>query len=126
MKTYCLLILPIGDYYVSWITIRDIRYRNSISGKCPIIAAVQVIHERKIQLHHEMAWHIITDLIPEIGTSKLLATSDDEFTELLKKFIKKGYVTKCELHGTKKIERWVTNHGGRKKDECLVLKSDFR
>ena len=73
-----------------------------------------------------MAWRIIADLIPEIGTAKLLATSDDEFTELLKKFIKKGFVMKCELHASKKIERWVTDHGGRKKEECHVLKSDFR
>ena len=84
----------LGDYYISWVKIRDVRFRNRVSGKCPKLAAVQVIHERKIQMHHELAWQIIPNLIPEFGTAKLVATSDDEFTGLLEKFKKKGIVTK--------------------------------
>ena len=110
---------------MSWVTIRDIRFRNRVSGNSPILGVAQVIHERKIQMHHELAWQIITNLIPEFGTAKLVATSDDEFTGLLEKFIKKGLVSKCEIHAVKKIERWVTNHGGRKREECLILKNDF-
>ena len=52
------------------------------------------MHKCKIQMHHELAWQIITNLIPEFGTAKLVATSDDEFTGLLEKFKKKGIVTK--------------------------------
>ena len=115
----------LGDYYVSWITIRDIRYTNSKSGKSPILPAVQVFHERKLQLHHNMAWSIILDLIPEIGSSKFVATSDDEFTALLERYCSKGLVSKCEIHGAKKIERWVTSHGG-KKEEGKILNQDFR
>ena len=84
----------LGDYYISWVKIRDVRFRNRVSGKCPILAAVQVMHKCKIQMHHELAWQIITNLIPEFGTAKLVATSDDEFTGLLEKFKKKGIVTK--------------------------------
>ena len=115
----------LGDYYTSWITIRDIRYIDKKSGKCPILPIVQVVHERKLQLHHHLAWEVITDLIPEIKTQKLIAVSDDEFTPLLQNFVKKGLVAKCEIHGVKKIERWISNHGGHKGDG-QVLKSDFR
>ena len=75
----------LGDYYVSWICIRDIRYKDKNSGKSTVIPIAQVIHERKLSLHHELAWRIITNLIPEISTSKFLATSEDEFTPLLEK-----------------------------------------
>ena len=40
-------------------------------------------------------------------------------------FVKKGLVVKCEIHGVKKIERWISTHGGGK-DDKTVLKSDFR
>ena len=79
----------LGDFYVSWISIRDIRYQDRKSGKCPVIPVCQIIHERKIQLHHQLAWAVIVDLIPEISSSKFLATSDDEFTPLLEKV--RGY-----------------------------------
>ena len=69
----------LGDYYVSWVTIRDIRFRNRVSGNSPILGVAQVIHERKIQMHHELAWQIITNLIPEFGTAKLVATSGDRW-----------------------------------------------
>ena len=115
----------LGDYYSSWITIRDIRYIDKKSGKCPVLPAVQVIHERKLALHHQIAWEVITDLIPEIKTRKLVATSDDEFTPLLQRFVQTGLTSKCEIHGVKKIERWITKHGGNKVDG-QVLKSDFR
>ena len=115
----------LGDYYVSWITIRDIRYKDKKSGKSPVLPAVQVVHERKLQLHHELAWSIITNLIPEISTRKFVATSDDEFTPLLEKFVGKGLVAKCEVHGARKIERWVSDHGGNK-EEGKVLNFDFR
>ena len=39
-------------------------------------------------------------------------------------FVNKGLV-KCEIHGVKKIERWVADHGGTKDDKS-VMKSDFR
>ena len=115
----------LGDYYVSWITIRDIRYVDKKSGKCPVLPAIQVIHERKLALHHKIAWEVIVDLIPEIKTRKLVATSDDEFTPLLKRFVQTGLVSKFEIHGVKKIERWISKHGGNKVDG-QVLKSDFR
>ena len=94
----------LGDFYVSWITIRDIRYIDKKSGKCPVIPGVQVIHERKLALHHEQAWDVITNLIPEFKTKKLVAVSDDEFTSLLEKYIQTGLTAKCEVHGVKKIE----------------------
>ena len=58
-------------------------------------------------------------------TRKLVAISDDEFTPLLQRFVQKGLVSKCEIHGVKKIERWITQHGGGKVD-VQVLKSYFR
>ena len=76
-------------------------------------------------MHHELAWSIITNLIPEISTRKFVATSDDEFTPLLEKFVGKGLVAKCEVHGARKIERWVSDHGGNK-EEGKVLNFDFR
>ena len=75
----------LGDYYVSWISMRDIRFRNKKSLKSPVIPVIQVIHERKYRLHHDLAWSIVTDLIPEICSKKFLAVSDDEFTPVLEK-----------------------------------------
>ena len=115
----------LGDYYVSNVTIRDVRFRNIRTGAVPIIPAFHIVHERKFGLHHEIAWKIMVNLVEEISTKKFVAVSDDEFTNLLEKFVKKGFVGKCENHGTKKIERWVRDHGGNKDDQH-VLKSDFR
>ena len=75
----------LGDFFCSWISIRDIRCQDRRSGKSPVIPVVQILHERKIQLHHELAWMIIVNLIPEISTKKFVATSDDEFTPVLEK-----------------------------------------
>ena len=36
----------LGDFYVSWLCIKDIRFRNVRTGSVPIIPAVMVIHER--------------------------------------------------------------------------------
>ena len=41
------------------------------------------------------------------------------------KFVKKGLVMKCETHGVKKMERWISKHGGGSDDKG-VLKSDFQ
>ena len=46
----------LGDYYVSNVTIRDIRFRNIRTGAVPIIPAFHIVHERKFGLHHEIAW----------------------------------------------------------------------
>ena len=78
-------------YYVSWICIRYIQLKDRKSGKSQVIPIVQVIHERKIAMHHELAWSIITNLIPEICTAKFLVISDDEFTPLLQKVSLRGY-----------------------------------
>ena len=86
--------------------------------------AVQVFHERKLKLHHWIAWSIILDLIPEIGTSKFVATSVNEFTDILEQYASNALITKCEIHAAKKIERWVISHGG-KKEEGKILNSDF-
>ena len=50
------------------------------SEKSLVLPIVQVARERKLQLHHELAWALMTNLIPENTTKKSLATSDDEFT----------------------------------------------
>ena len=115
----------LGDFHVSWLTIRDVRFKSIGSGTAPVIPAVHIIHERKLQLHHDIALRVIVDLIGELKTKKFMATSDDEFTTLLSNYVKVGYVGKCENHGTKKIERWVASHGGNH-DDRMVYKADFR
>ena len=115
----------LGDFYCSSVTIRDVRFRTTRNGNAPIIPIAYVIHERKLALHHEIAWKVIVDEIEEIGTKKMVSVSDDEFTNLLESFVKKGFVAKCENHGTQKIGRWVKEHGGNKDDQS-VYKNDFR
>ena len=73
------------DFYCNWISIRDIRYQDRKSGKSPVLPIVQILHKRKVQLHHELAWMVIVNLIPEISSCKFVATSDDECTPLLEK-----------------------------------------
>ena len=51
----------LGDYYVSNVTIRDIRFRNIRTGAVPIIPAFHIVHERKFGLHHEIAWKIMVN-----------------------------------------------------------------
>jgi hypothetical protein len=84
-----------------------------------------VIHERKLRLHHELACRVMVDVLPELATAEFVAVSDDEFTDLLKIFLKGAHVVKCENHGCSKIKHWVKNHGGVKED-CTVYVSDFR
>ena len=84
----------------------------------------------------------MVNLVGQISSKKMMAVSDDEFTPLLEKFVKMGFVGimmlfflyffncknfpgKCENHGVKKIERWVKEHNG-KKDDQSVYKADFR
>ena len=82
-------MIPNSTFYVPWVTIRDIRYKDKKSGISPVLPAIQIIHERKLQMHHELAWELITDLVPEIKTKNFVSTSDDEFTSLLEKYVKK-------------------------------------
>ena len=82
---------------------RDICFGNVRTGSVPIIHAVMIFHECKLSMKHEMAWMIMTDLIQEISTKKPLATSDEEVTALMERFVRNGCVAKCENHGTPKI-----------------------
>ena len=45
----------LGDYYVSWISIRDIRFKDKKSNKSPVIPMAHIMHKRNVQLHHKMA-----------------------------------------------------------------------
>jgi hypothetical protein len=85
----------------------------------------QVIHERKLQLHHQLAWRVMVDVLPELATAKFVSVSDDEFTGLMQIFMKGTFIVKCENHGCSKIKHWVKEHGGGKED-CSVYVSDFR
>mgnify|MGYP007123528172 CR=1 FL=1 len=104
----------LGDFYVSTLTVKDIRLENRETGKNPIVAGFTVLHDRKFQADHETAFRRITELVPELKTQKFVATCDGEFRGLLKSTFKKAFVANCEIHIWKDIARWVGKHGGTK------------
>ena len=85
--------------------------RLRYSSKSPILPAVPVFHVRKSYLHHQLARSIITELIPEIGTSNCIATSDYEFTPLLENLFGQGWLLlweklSVEWLGMEERSRW--------------------
>ena len=88
----------LGDFYVSWITIRDICFKSIGSGVAPVIPVAHILHERKIQLQHDIVLRIIVDLVEVFKTKKFMSTSDDEFTNLLATHFKTAFVGKYENH----------------------------
>ena len=106
----------LGDFYVSTLTIKDIRMANRETGICPIFAGFMVLHDRKYQADHEAAFRRITELVPELKTHKFVASSDGEFRGLLGSTFPKAFIANCEIHILKDIARWVEKHGGTKAD----------
>ena len=72
----------LGDYYVSWLCLRDIMRVHLKSRKPMILPVIQVIHERKLQWQHNIAFDTMCRETPELGTQKFVSCSDDEFTGL--------------------------------------------
>ena len=105
-----------GDFYVSTLMIRDIRMANMETETCRIVAGFMVLHGRKFQADHEAAFRRINKLFPELKTHKFVASSNGEFSRLLRSTFIKPFIANCEIHILKDIARWVKKHGGTKAD----------
>ena len=62
---------------------RDPRLRSKASGAVATIPLFLVIHHRKLQWDHDLAFSMMTNEIPELATKKFVAISDNEFTATL-------------------------------------------
>ena len=103
IKIFLNCLLQCGDFYVSTLTVRDVRLRSHTSEALPILPVFavsnislcmlscrlalnilpQFIHERKLQAHHNWAFEIMVKELPELATTKFVAISDGEFTAIL-------------------------------------------
>ena len=81
--------------------IRDPRLRHSASGAVITVPLFLVIHRRKLQRDHNLAFNIMTEIIPELSSSFFIAISDDKFTEVLAKHFKRAFTA------VDKWEEWV-------------------
>ena len=66
----------VGPYYVTVLTIRVPYLRNRISGAYMILPVAMVLHDKKFQIDHQLAFDIILRAIPQLGSKMFLATSD--------------------------------------------------
>ena len=67
------------------LTMRDVRLKHRTTGAILILPLCLVLHDRKFKQDHQLAFDAILRMIPELGTKKFLATSDQEFLWLLSK-----------------------------------------
>ena len=96
----------IGDFYVSTLTIRDVRFRHNSKGKAlPILPVFMFLHEKKSQSFHNWAFEVMVNLLPELKRNLFVAISDKEFPNLLKRHFKKAFVALDEIHMTKDIQK---------------------
>ena len=66
-----------------------------------------MVHDRKLQWDHNLAFEIMVQTIPELGTKFFVAISDREFNKVMKVHFKKAFVAADEIHAVKDIERYV-------------------
>ena len=100
------LVLQVGDFYVSTLTIRDVRFRsNSPDQALPVLPAFMFIHEKKSQSYHTWAFEVIVKELPELSKTLFLAISDNEFRPTMTKHFPKAFVALDEIHMTKDIEK---------------------
>ena len=69
--------------------------------------AFLVIHDRKLQFDHNLAFEIMIKEIPELATKFFIGISDNEFTKTMENHFKKAYIAIDEIHETKAITRYV-------------------
>ena len=81
-----------GDFYTSTLIIRDPRLRHSASGAVITVPLFLAIHCRKLKRDHNLAFNIMTEIIPELSSSFFIAISDNEFTEDLAKHFKRAFI----------------------------------
>ena len=96
----------VGDFYVSSLTIRDVRFRHNSPGKAlPTLPVFMFIHVKKSQSHHNWAFEVMVNLLPELSSTLFVAISDKEFPVLMKRHFKKAFVALDEIHMIKDIEK---------------------
>ena len=110
--------------YASTLTLRDVRILGKASGSPMIIPVFLVLHDRKFQADHALAFDYMVNLIPELKTKHFLATSDQEFTDLLESKLEKATVGVCENHVSQTLGHWVRDNLGQSK--VSAYKAEFR
>ena len=66
-----------------------------------------MIHHRKLQFDHDIAFKIMINEIPELATKFFIGISDNEFTATMERHFKKAFIAIDEIHETKAITRSV-------------------
>ena len=87
----------VGDFYVSYITFRDVTKVSKRTGTAPVFNLATIIHSTKFQMMHRFSWEIITELVPELKNKFHVAVADDEFGDLLRQYMPKSHVAACEV-----------------------------
>ena len=95
----------IGDFYASALTIREPRLRHKGSNAVITIPLFLVIHQRKLQDDHDLAFRFMIKEVPQLASKFFIACSDNEFTKTMERHFKKAFVAVDEVHETKAIVR---------------------
>ena len=94
----------IGNFYCSTLCIKDVTKRTA-SKACPTLPVCFIIHEKKRQMDHDIAFQVMVEKIPELAIKMFIAISDNEFTETLRRHFLKAFIAVDEIHATKDIVR---------------------
>ena len=123
----------IGDFYVFSITMRYPRRRTVASNALFLCSWSSMTESYMVSpscspsslllyfsyRDHNLAFQIITDLIPDLKKKMFVGTSDDEFTKLLIEHFTGAFIAKCKNHVTNKIERKLYSKGLMRFDDML-------
>ena len=91
----------IGDFYASALTIREPRLRHKGSKAVLTIPLFLVIHQRKLQEDHDLAFRFMIKEVPQLASKFFIACSDNEFTKTMERHFKKAFVAVDQVHEKK-------------------------
>ena len=78
---------------------------HRVSGAPATIPGFLVLHHRKLQFDHDIAFSIMVQLVPELATRFFVSVSDAEFRPTFPRHFKKSFVAADENHMLKASSR---------------------
>jgi hypothetical protein len=93
-------------------------FRHTSFEGNPVMLAATMLHERKLQQHHEIFFNIISK---HVKHQKQVPIATDDETALINAIENETKFTRvgCHRHLRGDIKRWLDNHGGTKEDRKI-------
>ena len=100
----------LGDFYLS-----PLLFRHTFFFRSPVVPALFLIHERKLQLVHDTLMQQVAQLIPMLvtGKRKFPIETDEENTviQTIGKYLPQAVCVSCWNHTINTIKIWLRKHG---------------